>query len=44
MIIPSPKQTITFASNFEENVGWRVVLANQIDLSGFQAVKNYANP
>ena len=35
MIIPSPKQTITFASNFEQNVGWRAVLANQIDLSGF---------
>ena len=34
-IIPSPKQTITFASNFEKNVGWRAVLARQIDLFCF---------
>ena len=39
-----PNQTITFASNFEQNAGWRAVLAKQIDLFCFQAVKNDANP
>ena len=33
---PSPlKATITFASNFEQNVGWRAVLVKQIDLFCF---------
>ena len=41
---PPPNQTITFASNFEQNAGWRAVLAKQIDLFCFQAVKNDANP
>ena len=41
---PPPNQKITFASNFEQNAGWRAVLAKQIDLFCFQAVKNYANP
>ena len=35
---PPPNPKITFASNFEQNVAWRAVLAK------FQAVKNYANP
>ena len=39
-----PNQKITLASNFEQNAGWRAVLAKQIDLFCFQAVKNYANP
>ena len=41
---PPPNQKITLASNFEQNAGWRAVLAKQIDLFCFQAVKNYANP
>ena len=30
-----PNQKITFASNFEQNAGWRAVLAKQIDLFCF---------
>ena len=32
---PSPNPKITFASNFEQNVGWRAVLVKQSDLFCF---------